>query len=205
MSIGTPQYESLTGFSPPSSLGPYRATDYWKLPEGEPVELIKGRLIVSPAPSFLHQTISLLLSQLVLDAARTGGGRAAASPIDVILADHTIVQPDLIYVAKERRDIVGDRINGPPDLVIEILSPSHVRRDRMDKLTLYAEFGVAEYWIVDPIEKQFDFLVLNDQGRFEVQLHKGDQYESPRLKELSIHVTDFWTEVDRHVGQQPQA
>ena len=201
MSIGNPQYETLTGFSPPSALGPYRAADYWQLPEGEPVELIKGRLIVSPAPTFLHQTISLLLSQLVLEAARKGGGCGAAAPIDVVLTDHTVVQPDLIYVAKDRREIVRDRIHGAPDLIIEIVSPSHARRDRTEKRDLYSQFGVAEYWIVDPKEKQIDFLLLNEQGRFEILPMASEVYTSPRLAELTINLVDFWSEVEKRFPQ----
>lgn len=197
MSTGTPHYESLTGFTPPVALGKYRAVDYWQLPEGEPVELIRGRLVLSPAPRFLHQAISALLTELILNAARQAGGIGAASPVDVILADHTIVQPDLVYISKARRSIVGDRVNGPPDLIIEILSPSNARRDRVDKLSLYAEFGVAEYWIVDPQERQIDFLLLNDHGRYEVQSLASDTYQSPRLPELSLQLTAFWTDVAR--------
>lgn len=166
------------------------------------MELLLGRLIVSPAPTFLHQTISLVLSELVLRTARQSGGCAAASPIDVVLADHSIVQPDLIYVSKDRRGIIKDQVNGPPDLVIEILSRSDIRRDRVDKLNLYAEFGVAEYWIVDPSERQFDFLI-NRNGRFEVQPQHDDCYQSPCLQELSINLVDFWTEVARHVVDEP--
>ncbi|MCH7752022.1 MAG: Uma2 family endonuclease [Planctomycetes bacterium] len=204
MSIGTPQYESLPGFSPPSSLGPHRAADYWKLPEGEPVELIQGRLVVSPSPTFLHQTVSLLLSEFVLRAARQSGGRAAASPIDVVSSDHTVVQPDLIYITKERRSIIKKRVDGPPDLVIEILSQPDSRRDRVDKLNLYAQHRVAEYWIVDPDARQFDFLINRD-GRFEVQPQHDDCYQSPRLSELAINLADFWAEVQRHTGDESTA
>jgi Uma2 family endonuclease len=205
MSTSTPHYDTLPGFTPPSVLGPRRAADYWRLPEGEPVELIQGRLIMSPAPTFLHQTISLLLSQVLLKAAKESGGRACAAPIDVVLSEHSIVQPDLIYVAKDRRNMIDDRVNGPPDLIVEILSLAHVRRDRVDKLNLYAEAGVPEYWIVDPKEQQFDFLLLNDKGRFEVQPQQTDRYQSPRLAELSIQLAEFWGEVARHVGDEPQA
>ncbi len=204
MSLSTSQFESLPGFSPPSAIGPLRAASYWELPEGEPVELIQGRFIVSPAPSFLHQTVSLLISEILLNAARQGGGCAAAAPIDVVLADHTILQPDLIYVSKARRSIVRPRVEGPPDLVVEILSTANIRRDRVDKLNLYAEFGVAEYWIVDPKERQFDFLI-NRAGRFEIQPQRDDIYASPCLEELTIQLTDFWTEVDRHAGDQSKS
>jgi len=206
MSIGTSQYESLPGFSPPSALGPHTAADYWDLPEGEPVELIQGRLIVSPSPNFLHQTISALLTEILMRAARERGGRACASPIDVVLSDHTILQPDLIYVSKSRRGIVKRRIEGAPDLVIEILSQPNSRRDRIDKLNLYAEFGVAEYWIVDPEGRNFDFLLHNTKkgsdGKFEIQTQRDGCYQSPLLPELSIQLADFWAEVDRHVGDE---
>jgi Uma2 family endonuclease len=198
MSTVTPQFATLTGFSPPSTLGPYRAADYWALPEGEPVELIRGNLVMSPSPYYLHQVISLLLSEFVLQAARKGGGKGCAAPMDVELADHSIPQPDLIYIAKERRNIVKRHVVGPPDLVIEILSED-VRRDRVDKLNIYAEFGVAEYWIVDPEKRQFDFLI-NREGRFEVQPQYDNRYQSPRLAELSIDLLAFWAEVDRLIN-----
>ncbi len=201
MSIGTHQYESLPGFSPPSTIGPQRAADYWKLPEGEPVELIQGRLIVSPSPSFLHQTISLLFSEIRLNAARNGGGWAAAAPIDVVLSDDTILQPDLFYVSKSRREIVKPRVEGAPDLVIEILSESNTRCDRVDKLNLYAKFGVAEYWIADPKERQVDFLI-NNGGRFEIQPQHDDRYQSPRLPEVEIDLAAFWQEVDRRLPKK---
>lgn len=154
---------------------------------------------MSPAPLFLQQTISALLTEFVMKAARQTGGRVCAAPIDVILAEHTVVQPDLVYISKERREIVDGRINGSPDLVIEILSASHARRDRVDKLNLYAEFGVAEYWIVDPQERQFDFLLRNDRGHFEVQPQQDNHYQSPLLPELAIQLVGFWAEVDRHI------
>ena len=199
MSTAASHYETLESFSPPSVLGPFRAADYWKLPEGEPVELLQGRLVVSPVPTFLHQTISLLLSEILLNIARKTGGCACASPMDVVLADHTILQPDLVYIARSRRGIVQDRIEGPPDLVIEILSNKNVRRDRVDKMNLYAQFGVAEYWIVDPNERQFDFLINRD-GRFEVQPQSDNRYVSPHCAALSIDLGSFWAEVDQHVS-----
>ncbi len=192
------QYETLEGFSPPSALGPYRAADYWELPEGEPIELMQGRLILSPAPNTLHQTISILLSDILLKAARKTGGLAFASPIDVVLADHTILQPDLVYIAKSRRSIVKDRIEGPPDLAIEILSENHARRDRVDKMNLYAEFGVPEYWIVDPKAQLFEFLI-NENSRFVVMPQGDGRYQSPRLSEIEILLAPFWQEVDQRL------
>jgi len=199
MGTGTSKYESLPGFSPPSTPGPRTASDYWELPEGEPVELIQGRLIVSPSPNSFHQTLLMCLSKIFWDIAGQSGGRAFVAPMDVVFSEDSIVQPDLVYISKERRNIVKQRVEGSPDLLIEILSESNVRRDRIDKLNLYAEYGVAEYWIVDPDERQFDFLINRD-GRFEIQPQRDDRYASPRLPELAIQLADFWAEVDRHVG-----
>jgi Uma2 family endonuclease len=196
------QFDDLPGFTPVSGLGPHRASDYFALPEGEAVELIYGRLTVSPAPTTLHQTVSILLAEILLRIARSTGGRAFAGPVDVVLADHSVVEPDLVYVTKSRRGIIGDRINGSPDLAIEILSPHHIRRDRTDKVALYAESGVSEYWIVDPRERQFDFLV-NRGGRFEVQPQRDDRYSSPVMPELVIDLAAFWGEVDRQLDDGP--
>ena len=199
MSTDAIHYEALSGFTPLSTLGPYRAADYWKLPEGEPVELLQGRFIVSPAPDTLHQTVSILLAELLLKIARVSGGRALAAPVDVAFDEHSILQPDLLYVQKHRRGIIKKCVQGAPDLLIEILSSHNSRRDRVDKLSLYAQYGVAEYWIVDPVERQFDFLV-NRGGRFEVQPQQDNRYASPVCPELEIDLAAFWRSVDEELG-----
>ena len=199
MSTDAIQYETLCGFTPVSTLGPYRAADYWKLPEGEPVELIRGRIVVSPAPNTLHQTIVGLLSYLLFGITRQSGGRALASPVDVELDDHTVLQPDVLYVRRERRGIIQERVVGPSDLLIEVLTPSNSRRDRVDKLNIYAQYGVAEYWIVDPVERQIDFLV-NRNGKFEIQPQQDNRYVSPVCPELEFDLTEFWRLVEEELS-----
>ena len=135
-------FEQFESFSPYTEVGPYRASDYWNLPEGEPVELLRGRLIVSPSPTALHQIILRRLSQLFENAEENSGGLCLLAPMDVVLSGDTILQPDLLYIAKDRRGMVGHRVEGAPDLVIEILSPESNRRDRTEKLNLYAKYGV---------------------------------------------------------------
>ncbi len=197
MSTTTFHYETFDAFSPYISAGPYRAADYWQLPEGELVELIRGRLVVSPSPNMLHQTISLMLSGIFAKISLFSGGVAAAVPMDVVLSDNTILQPDLLYVAKQRRGIVKDRVEGSPDLIIEIVSGS-ARRDRVEKLDLYARYGVAEYWIIDPQTQVIEFLI-NENGRFVVQSPANDRYQSPRLPEVEIELAAFWREVDERL------
>jgi len=198
MSTTTFHFESFEAFSPFSDVGPYRAADYWQLPEGEPVELIKGRFVVSPSPNFLHQFIVGALFEILRASARQSGGAAVLSPMDVILSDDTILQPDLLYISKSRRHIIKQRVEGPPDLVIEIISGTS-RRDRIEKLDLYAKYGVAEYWIVDPHAQLIEFLI-NENGRFMVQSATNDRYQSLRLPEVSIQVADFWHEVDQQMS-----
>lgn len=194
MSTTTFQYESFDAFSPFASLGPYRSADYMALPEGELVELIEGRLVVSPAPVPLHQFLSALLTEIFTIVARRSGGMALSAPVDVRLSDVTILQPDLIYISESRRRIIKTFVDGPPDLVVEILSKGTSRRDRVQKLDLYARYGVAEFWIVDPQAQLFEFLI-NENGRFAVHSPVNDRYQSPRLPEVEIQVADFWCEV----------
>ena len=197
MSTTAPQfYDTTLGFVSIDPVGPHRLADYLGLPDDPQVELIEGRYYVSPSPNTLHQTISITLSTLLFNTAKKAEGRAWAAPCDVVLADHTVVQPDLLYFSKDRRPPMGPRITTAPDLVIEILSENRRSHDRVHKLKLYAEFGVAEYWIVDPTEREFDFMVLVD-GKYQVQPQTGPRYQSPRQAELAIDLADFWQEIDR--------
>jgi Uma2 family endonuclease len=199
MSTTTFQFESFEAFSPYVSTGPYRAADYCTLPEGEPVELIDGRFIVSPSPLSAHQIVAAFLTGLFIDIARKSGGVAISAPMDVVLSDETILQPDVIYISMARRSIVKKRIEGPPDLVIEIISGTS-RRDRVEKLDLYARHGVAENWIVDPQSQHIEFLI-NEAGRYVVQSPANDRYQSPGLPDVQIDLATFWREVSERLPQ----
>jgi Uma2 family endonuclease len=198
MSTTTYHFESFEAFSPFSDVGPYRAADYWQLPEGAPYELIRGRLMMSPSPIPRHQVVLLLLAERFLQIARKAGGIVLPAPMDVVLSDDTILQPDLLYVSKQRRPIVRNRVEGPPDLVVEIISGT-ARRDRVEKLDLYARYCVSEYWIVDPAAQHIEFL-LNEGGKFVVQSPVNDCYRSSRLSEVELQVADFWREVDAQMS-----
>jgi Uma2 family endonuclease len=188
------QFTSFDGFSPMQKRGPYRAKDYWELPEGAPYELMRGELVLSPSPRTSHQIIIGRLFKILQTVEEIEGGVCLLSPMDVILSDDTILQPDLLYVSKAKRNIIGDRVNGPPDLVIEVLSPRAERRDRVQKLALYAEYAVPEYWIVDQSAQWIEFLILKDGEYFVTQPAEG-RYQSPRLPEVSIDLASFWKEV----------
>jgi Uma2 family endonuclease len=188
------QFVTFEGFSPVSALGPYRAADYWNLPEGAPVELIRGELVMSPAPRTSHQIVIGQLFAVFQRAEAKGNGLPILSPADVILSNDTILQPDLLYVSKERRGIIGDRVNGPPDIVVEVISPKAERRDRVQKLDVYAQYGVPEFWIVDYNSRVIDFLLL-ENGRYAMLKSADNRYQSPRLPEVEIDLAAFWREV----------
>jgi Uma2 family endonuclease len=199
MSTAPIQYETFDAYSPYVETGPYRAADYRQLPEGEPVELLRGRFMMSPSPIPLHQIVAGRLNRVLQKAEIADGGLALLAPMDVVLADDTVAQPDLLYIAKDWRSIVQNRIEGPPDLIIEILSPATERRDRLEKLDLYARYRVAEYWMVDPKMQLFEFLV-NQQGRFVIVTPIGGQYQSSRLSNIEINLASFWQEVNECLG-----
>jgi len=184
--------------TPSSELGPYRREDYLQLPDEPRCELIFGRFYVTPSPVSLHQALVFVIGSKLDRIARETGGFVRLAPLDVTLADHSVVQPDIIYITPEHRHILQDRIEGAPDLLVEVLSPGTARRDRGEKLKLYAESGVREYWIVDPAARDFHFLV-NVDGRFQVALAVDGVYRSEALPEVVLDLADLWRELDERL------
>lgn len=184
---------------PPADLGPYRRKDYEALPAEPRYELINGRFYLSPSPSVLHQLTVGLLYEILIPIARSAHGLVFMAPTDVDLAIHSVVQPDLFYVSSTRRRIIRKRIEGAPDLVVEVVSPGTADRDRNEKPKLYLDSGVQEYWIVDPLERRIDFL-RNDAGQFVVALPEGT-YRSQQMPELSLGIAAFWQELDVRLAE----
>jgi len=133
----------------------YTYEDYAKLPEGAPYQLIGGKLVRTPAPSTYHQDISMKLSiKLGTFVMEKELGKIFHAPIDVYFEETETYQPDIIFISKERLEIIEEeRIKGAPDLVIEILSPSTAYYDLKKKFKVYERHKVREYWIVDPEDK----------------------------------------------------
>lgn len=115
-------------------------------------EVIAGELVVTPSPSLRHQRVVRDLGLLLHQFVRAHQvGEVFLAPLDVLFAEGDYMEPDIIFVRNDHRGYYSDRgIEGPPDLIVEILSPSTAERDRGIKLERYRHFGVPEYWVVDP-------------------------------------------------------
>jgi Uma2 family endonuclease len=128
--------------------------DYAALPDdGQRYELHEGALSVTPAPGTRHQrAIGALYVLLRAHVERHRLGEVFLSPVDCILSDTTVVEPDLVYLDGTRARLVSERaIEGSPTLAVEVLSPSTTTIDRSRKRDLYARHGIPYYWIVDPV------------------------------------------------------
>src|SRR5579859_8118856 len=121
-------------------------------------EVIRGELFVSPAPGLPHQLLVVELIRLLSDYLDQHHlGFVLPGPFEVQLADDSAVQPDVLVILSDRGpQPTRERLHGPPALVIEIISYSSKRTDRLQKRQLYLEEGVSEYWVVDPVSKQLE-------------------------------------------------
>lgn len=163
----------------------YSYADYltWQLDEA--VELIKGKItLMSPAPNVKHQDISTNLTTLLHTYFKRKNCRVYAAPFDVRLYDrkksllanqdiHTVVQPDLCVICDTRKlDMQG--CNGGPEWIIEILSKGNSKKEIQTKYELYAESGVAEYWLIYPYEQAVQQFILDDQGCYQLKAMYAD-------------------------------
>jgi Uma2 family endonuclease len=148
--------------------------NYWEytlLPDdGNRYEILEGELTMTPAPTTNHQEISKRLEFLLFALEQKGIGKVYDAPVDVITDFKTIFQPDLCFVLEENYQIITEEnIQGAPDLIIEILSPSTSFKDLGVKKDLYEKYGVKEYWIVDPTAKSIA-VYESRKGKFEILL-----------------------------------
>ena len=143
----------------------YTYEDYASLPEGSPYQLIGGDLIMVPAPAPGHQRILRKIGFLLQQhAEKIDLGEIFYSPIDVYFSEVDTFQPDIIFILKERASIIGEtHIEGAPDLIIEILSPSTAYYDLGRKYKVYEQAGVKEYWLIHPDRKALEVYLNTDE------------------------------------------
>jgi Uma2 family endonuclease len=170
--------------------------DYVLLPNDQNrYEILEGELTVTPSPSTKHQTASgnlfILLSQYIKER---NLGKLFHAPIDLILESNSVLQPDLLFVSKARQHIITEKaIEGAPDLVVEILSPTTSRTDRVTKAQIYARHSVPAYWIVDPEREAIEIYLLEADGyRLAATLQGKTPMAAPPFTELEIAATDLF-------------
>jgi Uma2 family endonuclease len=169
--------------------------DYARLPtgDGKRYEVLDGELYVTPAPTPLHQRLSKRLQRRLEDYFEIRGlGEVFDAPIDVVLANYDIVEPDLVIVA-DPGQISARAIEGAPLLVAEILSPSTRAQDRGIKMRRYADLGVPHYWIVDPDAQTIECRRLaNGQYRLVADAVVPDLLRHPDWPDLAIDLASLW-------------
>ena len=173
--------------------------EFMALPEGGPVryEIIDGDLCMTPARSPRHQEISGNLFEIIRQFLRTNPlGKVYASPVDVVFSQEPpqVVEPDLVFVATEHLSLITEKnLQGVPDLLVEILSPTTSLRDRREKLALDERVGVPEYWIVDPERNSVQvFRLSGERYGSELEFGLGDRLETPLLPGLSIPLSEVF-------------
>jgi Uma2 family endonuclease len=167
--------------------------------DGKRHELIDGEHFVTPSPNRRHQKIvgelfGLLWSYLK----RHPAGEICGAPFDVVFSDFDVVEPDLLFVSRERARLLTDKnVQGAPDLVVEVGSPATRRRDEKTKLQLYERFGVQEYWVVDPdldVIKVYRLVEGRYLGAMELTLAAHDLLRTPLMPGLELPLADIFEE-----------
>ena len=201
----------------------FLVSDYLKWPDELRCELIDGVVYdMSPAPTISHQTTVKQLTIALDQALRSrrkgeGGGDGCelfVSPIDVVLSENSVVQPDVVVVCDLTKTQNGRYIDGAPDLVIEVLSPSTAAKDMKQKRDLYQRAGVGEYLLIHPTDHMAWYYHLDDQGRYgeatiwsvqdELHLALLPEY-SPTLQELFEWPPEDPTPISRPLERQESA
>jgi Uma2 family endonuclease len=171
--------------------------EYLKTPEIKArYDILDGVMTMAPAPTLGHQKIlGQLYSMLFQFASEHELGQVFFAPVDVIIQRDPLRtrQPDLLFVSNEHTGILGDQVNGAPDLVAEILSPSNTRSDLEAKLADYATLGVMECWLVSPEARSIEVLTLADGDWVRLAISGlGDWIQSQVLPELNLEVAQLF-------------
>lgn len=167
----------------PLSSTKFTYEDYLLFPDdGRRHELIDGEHYVTPSPITKHQKVSgTLFGCLFTYIQQSKIGQLFAAPMDVVLSDLDVVQPDLLFISIARASIMTEKnIQGSPDLVVEILSESSRKTDEVIKRKIYERYRIAEFWIIDPELESIKIYRYSDKGY-------------SRIAELSVEANDTLT------------
>jgi len=169
--------------------------DYLKIDDNNRYEIFNGELCMVPAPSTSHQSISRNLEFLIWNFVKQKGlGNVFDAPIDIVFDDDEVFQPDIVFIKSENQSIVGkNAIQGVPDLIVEIVSPSSTFYDTVEKKEVYGKYGVKEYWLVFPDEKVIEIFILGKEGYLEFCKSKKEGIVKSKILEgLEINSKDVF-------------
>ena len=172
--------------------------DYLKLPqkEGYSYEVLDGMLVKDPSPNVFHQRIVPRLWAILDSYFKTADpdGEVFIAPLDVTLGSYTVVQPDLLYVSGKHSEIVCfERIDGAPDLVVEVISKPGAGKDRIRKKKIYQDSGIQHYWMIDPAEQTLECYSLRDGLYAFIAGGAGnDIVEHPEFEGLKLELIKIW-------------
>jgi Uma2 family endonuclease len=165
--------------------------------DGRRYELYDGEVIVVPSPFPRHQRVAMHVGYVISDYERVNGGFVFAVPIDIVLSEYDVLQPDVVYFREARRHVIDmmEATRAAPDLAVEVLSRSTERRDRGRKLQMLARYGVPEYWIVDPVRNTLE-IYTNRGGSLDLTAVFGerDEVESSTLQGLRFPAARIFEE-----------
>ena len=174
----------------------FTVADYRAMPEGPPYcQLVEGELILAPSPGSFHQdiafNIAFLLRQHVVQHRL---GKVCIAPLDVYLSETNVFQPDVLFLSNASLPLLqADGVHGAPDLVIEIVSPSNGPLEKKRKRPVYAQCGVKELWLIDPVLEQihrYDFTV--DAAKPVRIVDSEENFETPLLPGLVVSAVEVF-------------
>ncbi len=175
----------------------YSFSDYLTWPDEERWEIIDGRAYnMSPAPKIRHQRIVSLIDRKLGDTIESMGCRLFIAPVDVVLDDFNVVQPDIFVVCDKDR-ITEDNIQGAPDLIFEIISPSTELMDRREKKDLYERFGIKEYVIVFPEKEYIERYALVDNKYSAPEIFNWDDEFMLYAFEIKMNMWEIFERVKK--------
>lgn len=175
----------------------FKADDIWDAPEdGNIYEVIDGDLYVTPAPAWIHQRVVGRLYSIVSQHVFTNRlGEIVPAPTGVALDEENGLQPDILFISNARRGIISERgVDGAPDLVVEVLSPSTKARDLGIKLRRYAAAGVPHYWTLEPVTHVLEERRLTVDGYELIGTYgERDTFRPALFPGLEIRLAELWT------------
>lgn len=170
--------------------------DLAQLPDddGKRYEVLEGELVVSPAPTRRHQRAAGNMFAFPQRAEQAGYGEVYVAPFEVYFAEHEVAHPDVFFIRRDRLGIVTEaKVEGAPDLIAEVLSPSTRGRDRGVKLRIYARHGVPSYWVIDPDARTVQPYILRTGAYVEEPvLGVGQALTCPLFPDLALDVASLF-------------